>query len=544
MKPSQSEPQVSNVLKLDGSHLVAGRPQHVDDHDDGFSGVDPSDGAHGTLSYGDASNAMIDEAASTAAAAFPIIAALSAGQIATLLEALASQLETATDIAIATANRETALGETRLASELKRTTGQLRLFAEVVGAGQHFDPIIDLAAPGGERPHPDLRRIMIPIGPVAVFSASNFPLAFSVLGGDTASALAAGCPVVVKAHPSHPETSELVGRIATQALVYAGAPNGTFSLLHGRSPEVSLALVAHPAIKAVGFTGSHVAGMALYRHAAQRDDPIPVYAEMGSVNPVFATSRALETRGAEVARRYSESATLGNGQFCTKPGLAFIPPGEGGDDFVETVEQLLGNPTPQPMLNAGMVAGLRDQVDQTSRLPGVRVLAGDIGINPHSAGSMALTTDLDTWLTEDQLREEHFGPVTLIVRCPDDRMAEAAAALPGSLTASLHFEETDEPHIAPLVTALAARSGRVVFNGFPTGVAVTHAMHHGGPFPATTSPHFTSVGSTAMRRFQRPVCFQNAPDALLPDALKDANPLGIGRLEDGRQQHTDPGGVK
>jgi NADP-dependent aldehyde dehydrogenase len=349
--------------------------------------------------------------------------------------------------------------------------------------------------------------------------------------------LAAGCPAIVKGHPSHPATSELCARAVTAAAEEAGAPDGILSLLQARDLGIARALVTAPDIRAVAFTGSLAAGRAIHDLAASRPHPIPVYAEMGSLNPVFVAPGALAARAAEIAEGLANSITLGTGQFCTKPGLIFVPDDDAGRAFARLVGERVDAREPGVMLNRQLHDSLTRQLARTVGLPGVSVLARSAP--PPSAGAfcggLVATTDLATFTRTRALHEEHFGPVSIVVRCPSiDAMIEAAAELEGSLTATVHADPGDHAWAARIASALTDKAGRIVWNGYPTGVAVTWAMQHGGPYPATTSPAHTSVGATAIRRFLRPVAFQNAPDALLPDAIRDANPLGIQRLVDGR----------
>jgi NADP-dependent aldehyde dehydrogenase len=511
-----------------GQNLVAGAA--ITGRGAKHTATDPRTGEPGRIAFADADQAMVDAAAAAAAAAHRVLRSWPTDRLAALLAAVAGGLDAAGDALVATADAETALGEARLVGELGRTTGQLRSFASLVGEGSHVDAVIDRADPAATPPRPDLRRMLVPIGPVAVFGASNFPLAFSVPGGDTASALAAGCPVVVKGHPSHPATSELCGRVISDAVAASGAPPGTFSLLHGRSPEVGRALVAAPPIQAVGFTGSLRGGRALFDLAAARPVPIPVYAEMGSLNPVFVTPAALASRGPAIAAGFVASMTLGTGQFCTKPGLVFVPDGEPATTFTRQVADALAGVPPAPMLDPGIVAGLESTLGASLDQPGVEVVvAGSSSSTGLAFGPVLLATDVDTLTATPELTEEHFGPVAVIVRTPAEAMAPVAAWLPGNLTATVHAEAGDDFPVAELVEAMTGNAGRVVYNGFPTGVAVTAAQHHGGPYPASTFPAHTSVGLAAIRRFLRPVAYQDLPDPMRPAALQDANPLGIHR---------------
>jgi NADP-dependent aldehyde dehydrogenase len=380
--------------------------------------------------------------------------------------------------------------------------------------------------------------MLLPLGPVAVFGASNFPLAFGVAGGDTAAALAAGCPVVAKAHPAHPATSELCGRAIAEGVAARGFPPGFFSLVHGPGAAVGGALVREPAIAAVGFTGSLAAGRALHDLAAARPTPIPVYAEMGSVNPLLLTPAALAERGEEIAGGLATSLLMGTGQFCTSPGLILVPGGTDGDAFVERLVSILGESPAGCMLTASLRDTLVERLDATKAAPGIEVVL-EGGAPEGEPGALLTATVLTTTASEvvaqPALLEEHFGPASLVVRYEDDDERDAVVeAVEGSLTFTIHAGAEEAQDLAGVQALMAERAGRVLWNGFPTGVAVTPAMHHGGPYPATTSSLHTSVGTTAIRRFQRPVSFQDAPQEVLPPALQDGNPLGIRRLEDGR----------
>lgn len=478
------------------------------------------------------SPAGTDAAATAAGRAAPALAALPIGARAVLLEAVAGALDGAGPELIALADAETALGTTRLTGELARTTAQLRLFADAVREGSWCEAMVDLPDPAAIPPRPDVRRLLRAIGPVGVFAASNFPFAFSVAGGDTASALAAGCPVVVKAHPSHPGLSARTGEVVAGALRAAGAPDGTFAVLHGE--QAGRDLVTHPAVRAVGFTGSLHGGRALHDLAASRPDPIPFYGELGSLNPAVVTPAAVAARGAEIARGFVGSFTLGGGQFCTKPGLLFLPSGHG---LTAELTGALSGVTEPALLNARIRDAYADGVRALAAVPGVTELSGGAATGAGYAAHPALLSVSSAGLVEHAgtLLTECFGPVSLIVEYDGaDDLLRALAAVPGSLTGTVHGEP-DEPGGLPavLLAALGGRAGRVIWNGWPTGVAVCWAMQHGGPWPATTAALHTSVGVTAMRRFLRPVAYQDVPDGLLPPELADANPLGLPRRVNG-----------
>jgi len=418
------------------------------------------------------------------------------------------------------------------------------MFAQLVREGSWVDARIDRAQPDRKPlPRPDVRRMLLPIGPVVVFSASNFPLAFSAAGGDTASALAAGNPVIVKAHPSHPGTSELVMRAVQTAIEKCGMPAGLISLVHGTSTAVGEKLVKHPLTRAVGFTGSLQGGRALYNLAAARPDPIPVYAEMGSTNPVFVLPGALAARGEEIAAGLTQSVTMGVGQFCTNPGLVFGLKGPKLDNFVQKTVSLMSQVPVGNMLNAGICHRYRKGVEQLKKLPGVKV-SGEVvvpeGALKTQAGGLVFTTDAAGFKSNPALREELFGPATVIVGC--DSVAEAeqlARGLDGQLTATIHGTDADLEQYRTLVDILTQKAGRVIYNGFPTGVEVCPAMQHGGPYPATTDARTTSVGTGAILRFARPVAYQSFPEALLPEALRNKNTRNRWRLIDGEWTRAD-----
>ncbi|MBW9109081.1 aldehyde dehydrogenase (NADP(+)) [Microbacterium ureisolvens] len=457
----------------------------------------------------------LEALARAAAAAAPIWRATDAATRASWLRAAADALDANIDELVAVADEETRLGQTRLRGEVGRTTGQLRLFASVVEEGSYLELTVDDADASATPPRPELRRMLTGVGPVAVFSASNFPFAFSVAGGDTASAFAAGNPVIVKAHSGHPRLSERTAAIVAAALAEAGAPEGSLALVEGR--EAGNALVQHPSIQAAGFTGSLGGGRALFDLASSRPDPIPFYGELGSVNPVVITPAAVAARGEMLAQGLVGSYTLGVGQFCTKPGVVFVPDGSG---FEELVAGFAAGAAGGPLLTDRITAAFPSGIEHLEADPSVSVVARGLPAEAGSAQPVVLATDAAAVATRPEtLLEECFGPVTLLVRySADEELHAALEAVPGSLTATLHSEPGDA--VAAVLEVLTRKAGRVLFAGWPTGVAVTWSQHHGGPWPATTSLH-TSVGATAIRRFLRPVVFQDAPQALLPDVLRD-----------------------
>ncbi|OIK28341.1 aldehyde dehydrogenase (NADP(+)) [Streptomyces malaysiense] len=467
----------------------------------------------------------VDAAARAAARAFPVWSAVPAAGRAAALDAAADALDAARDELVAVADAETALGGARLTGEVGRTGGQLRLFAEVLRDGTHVRAVLTPADPAAGRP--DIRRMRQAIGPVAVFSASNFPFAFSVAGGDTASALAAGCPVVVKAHEGHPATSAAVARIVAGALRAAGAPEGVLGLVTGF--EAGAALVRHPAVKAAGFTGSQSGGRALYDLAAARPEPIPFYGELGSVNPVVVLPGAAAERAREIAEGYARSLTLGTGQFCTNPGLLFVPE---DDALVDALAATVGAATAGAMLTSRIRDGYRARVaelDESTDL--VPLAAGGAGGDSFAVAPRVWRLSLKSFADRlETLAEECFGPAGLVVTYPDlESLTEVLVSLPGSLTGSVHATAGDAAAAARVAAALRHRVGRLVHNGWPTGVAVCRAMHHGGPWPSTTAPLHTSVGAAAIDRWLVPIAYQDWPDGLLPPELQDANPLGIPR---------------
>lgn len=480
----------------------------------------------------------IDAAARAAERAFEPYAALIPQRRAEFLRAIAQQLLALGERLLERASAETALPLSRLENERTRTVSQALLFADHIEEGSWVGARIDRALPDRKpRPRPDVRRMLVPVGPVAVFGASNFPLAFSVPGGDTVSALASGCPVVVKAHPAHPGTSELAASAIRTAARETRMPEGVFSMLHGSSPEVGITLVTHPAIRAAGFTGSLEAGRTLFDAAALRPDPILVHAEMGSSNPVFVLPGALAERGDAIARGLAISVTLGSGQFCTNPGLTVVVDSPAANAFLESAGELLAAAPAGTAVHSGIKAAYDRSLAEVAALPGVALAARARGAGPHpdtEVQAALLVTDDRTWARHPRLSGEIYGPATVAVRCASRHELTAfARGLSGHLTATIHGTEKDLAEYSELVAILRRKAGRLVFNGFPTGVEVCHAMHHGGPYPATTDSRETSVGTAAIFRFARPVCYQDFPQSALPEELQDPNPRGIWRLVDG-----------
>lgn len=479
----------------------------------------------------------VDAAAKAAAQAYPAYRALSAARRAQFLDAIADELDALSDNFIDLVCRETALPAARIKGERGRTSGQMRLFASVLRRGDFYGARIDKALPDRQPlPRPDLRQYRIGLGPVAVFGASNFPLAFSVAGGDTASALAAGCPVIVKAHGAHPGTSELVGRAVAQAVNDCGLPEGVFSLLYGSGHEVGITLVTDPRIKAVGFTGSRSGGIALTQAAQARPEPIPVYAEMSSINPVYLFPAALHARGEALAQGFVASLTQGAGQFCTNPGLVIAVQGAALDRFVNRVSELLPRSPAQTMLTAGIFSAYAEGVEALTRHARL-VAQGQAAQGPNQGQAHLFLASADAFLGNAHLQAEVFGATSLVVACADEEQVRRVSEhLEGQLTATLHLDEDDLVPARTLLPVLERKAGRLLVNGWPTGVEVCDAMVHGGPFPATSDSRSTSVGTAAILRFLRPVCYQDFPDSLLPTALQHSNPLLLRRLLDGRRE--------
>ncbi len=519
---------------LTGAHLIAGQDSHAGG--EAFYSFNPRTGMQGDLRFLNATPGEIDQAVSAAHEAYGVLRGAPAEKIAALLDAIADETEAIGDLLLTTADDETGLGLPRLTGERGRTTGQLRKFAAFIRDGWYVEAIIDRAQPDRQpAPRPSIRRMQFPLGAVAVFAASNFPFAFSVAGGDTAAALAAGCPVILKAHPGHPATSEFVGRAINRAVAAQGLPAGTFSMIQGNQAAVGQALVTHSGVSAVGFTGSLRAGRAIFDAAAARPTPIPVYAEMGSVNPFVVLPGALAARRDALAQGLASSVTLGEGQFCTNPGLVFLIDSTDSQQFIAEVTAKMSAIQPSVLLNPQIQQGLARAVEATLSRPQVSKLSGGSTLSAPVCGyeHTVLQTDSRAFRDDSALQSEHFGPVTLFVVCESfDDLRATLATLDGNLTTTLHGEADDAEAAGVLYDLLREKAGRLIWNGFPTGVEVVYAMQHGGPYPATSAPATTSVGMMAIKRFMRPVAFQNLPDALLPPALQDANPLSIWRCVD------------
>lgn len=485
--------------------------------------------------FGVAAQADVERACELARDAFDAYRAQPLAARAAFLEAIADEIVALGDALIERAHAETGLPVARLQGERGRTVGQLRLFARVVRDGRFLAASIDPAQPARTPPpRSDLRLQKVGLGPVVVFGASNFPLAFSVAGGDTASALAAGCPVVVKAHPAHPGTSELVGCAIQAAVAQCGLPEGVFSLILADN-DVAGALVADPHIQAVGFTGSRAGGQALLRIAQARPQPIPVYGELSAINPVFLLPDALAKRAAALGQQYVASLTMGAGQFCTNPGLLLAIDGPELDAFEAAAAAAMGGVAAQPMLTAGIHTAYTRGVDKLASEANVRCVArGQDSDQPNRGQAGFYITDAKSFQAQPTLHDEIFGATGLVVRCRDaEELRTLAESLEGQLTATLHLDAGDTAIARSLLPILERKAGRILANGWPTGVEVCHAMVHGGPWPATTDTRTTSVGTAAIERFLRPVCYQDLPAELLPEALQDANPLKLRRLVDG-----------
>lgn len=501
-------------------------------NDKRFFAVNPFSGQNIEPAFSAASVQDLEKAISKAQNAYLIYRKKTGEEKADFLETIALEIENLGDILIKRYHLESGLAEARAMNERGRTVGQLRLFAALLREGSWVNAIIDPAQPERQPlPRPDLRSMERSLGPVAIFGASNFPLAFSVAGGDTVSALAAGCSVVFKGHPSHPGTSELVGRAIIIAAERCGMPDGVFSLIFDEGIEIGQALVKHPTIKAVGFTGSFNGGKSIFDAATSRSEPIPVYAEMGSVNPVFVLPEILKEKGESIAAQYAASVTLGVGQFCTNPGLMFVPKNQ---EFVDLLKTQAAKTQGGNLLNKNIQNAYKNGIENQKKYSDILAI-GNESTGETVAQPYFLTTDFRNFCSNDALSKEVFGPSSILVQASDmNELLEAAEKLEGHLTATVWGTPTELMLYSSLLEILEQKVGRIVINGFPTGVEVCHAMVHGGPYPATTDSRTTSVGTQAITRFTRPVCFQDMPDMLLPDELKEGNPLKISRKVNGK----------
>lgn len=557
--PSGTELGAGHALgRVSGRSIVGGEVPPVQDEAEalrlsrapGFHAVNPMTGAVLPVRFIDATPEQVQETCWRAWEAFHEIGERPPADRARLLHAIADEIMGLGDALIQIAEEETGLTPVRLTMERERTVTTLRLFGDLARKGDWVRAAIDTAEPSRRPvPKPDVRRMLRPLGPVAVFGAGNFPLAYSTAGGDTASALAAGCPVVVKGHPSHPATGELVARAACRAVTLCGFPGGTLSYLQSggaRAQAIGVEVVANPCVRAVGFTGSFEGGTSLAKAAAERPDPIPFFAEMGSVNPVFVLSGALESQAGAIAERVYGSLTSSNGQMCTCPGLLFLPRGPAAEDLLKRIGEPMNKALPEPMLSARVRAAFVERLAVAQGAKGVQVWAGSPQAGHRAAGEaqragepvlcspVLLRAAYDVFKRHRALHEEIFGPALLAVLCDgEEELVDAAALIRGSLTGTIWASGTDAALAQRIRAILEQRVGRLIFNGVPTGVEVCAAMVHGGPFPATNAPHATAVGPFAIERWCRPVCYQNAPEAFLPPELRSGNPLGILRLVNG-----------
>ena len=532
---------MQSTLNLTGQLLIG--QSHVVGSAGVFHAANPASGETLEPAFTAASPEQIDQAASLAQQAFDAYRETSGEQRAAFLEKIADGIEALGQALLERTMAETGLPLARLQGERGRTTGQLRMFADIARNGLWQTPAMDSALPDRQpMRRPDLRTRLIPLGPVAMFGASNFPLAFSVAGGDTAAALAAGCPVIVKAHPSHPGTSEAVAAVIQAAAKDCGLPAGVFSMVAGTGNDVGARLVSHPAVQAVAFTGSRAGGMALCRLAQQRPQPIPVYAEMSAINPVFVLPHALTTRGTAIATGFVDSLVLGTGQFCTNPGVVSGVAGPAWEAFCSAIAAEVSQRPAGTMLNAGIQRAYRAGTDRLGSVEGVQLVAQGLPVEGTCAArATVFRVDADTFMATPDLHDEVFGPCSLLVGCRDlAQMRALTETLEGQLTATLHLDKADADAARYLLPTLERKAGRLLVNGFPTGVEVAHAMVHGGPFPATSDSRGTSVGSRAIERFLRPVCYQDFPADLLPSSLADANSQGFWRVHDGQ---LSPGAV-
>ena len=523
---------LESIVNLSGKSIIGFRP--ASGKGATFRAHNPATGEALAPDFFAATAEEVQEAARLAHEAFAVYSRTSGNEKGRFLRQIAANIEAIAEELIERCGLETALPKARLQGETARTCNQLRLFAQLVEEGSWLMARIDRADPERKpAPKPDIRSVLRPLGPVVVFGASNFPLAFSVAGGDTASALAAGNPVIVKGHSAHPGTGELVGRAVQAAVRECNLPEGVFSLLFGGGNEIGTALMKHPWVKAGGFTGSRSAGKTLMNVAASRPEPIPFYAEMSSTNPVFILPGALRQNADKIAAGLYASFTLGAGQFCTKPGMVFLAQGADADRFSAKLQESVQQSAPFHLLTSVIRSSYGTGISARGGKSQVKLVAeaaaGELGV-----GAIVFETDAQSFLRDPDLASEIFGPSTLLVRhSRHEEILEIARELEGHLTATIHGTEQDLREHGDLVAIVEGKVGRLIFNGFPTGVEVCHAMVHGGPFPATSDGRSTSVGTQAIYRFCRPVCFQNFPDAALPDELKDGNPLGILRMIDG-----------
>ncbi|MEL6942116.1 MAG: aldehyde dehydrogenase (NADP(+)) [Bacteroidota bacterium] len=521
-------------MNLTGKNYIAGITSASSD--DTFKAVNPATRTDLAPNFHIATVGEVRQAVEEADKAFSIYAKKAPEERANFLETIADEILNLGDVLVTRAMEESGLPEGRIKGERGRTMNQLKLFAKVVRSGYWVDARIDRADPSRQpAPKPDVRSMLKPLGAVGVFGASNFPLAFSVAGGDTASALAAGCPVVVKGHPSHPGTCELIAQAINAAIQKCNMPKGTFSLIQGNNHESGMQIVQHPLIKAIGFTGSFRGGKAIFDAAQQRPEPIPVYAEMGSTNPVFILPNALKTNAQQIAEGLTKSVTLGVGQFCTNPGLVFGLASKEFMDFQAQTTTLFQAVEANTMLNGQIHTAFENGVAHLQEQKVSLLAKGKANEEGFKGTAHLFQTSSDAFLAQANLEEELFGPSTILIATKSKAdLMKSAQQLHGHLTAAIFATEEDLENHHDLIEILERKVGRLMINTFPTGVEVCHAMVHGGPFPSTTASNSTSVGTRAITRFARPVCYQNFPQSLLPDELKDDNPLGIVRMVDGK----------
>jgi len=531
-------------MQLHGKQIIGSHTSSENDHT--YTGFNPAIGQAMDTKFHQGTIGEVDRALKLANEVFNEYRRTTVEQRATFLEAIADQVMELGDALLEQASAETGLPMGRCTGERGRAVNQAKLFANVVREGSWVDARIDLPLPDrAPLPKPDIRSKLMPLGPVVVFGASNFPLAISVVGSDPISAFGAGCPVVVKAHPAHPGTCEMLARAVAAAVEQCGLPAGIFSLIHGTSNDIGRALVEHPLTRAVAFTGSLAGGRALYDVATSRPDPIPFYAEMGSTNPVFILPGALKERGEQIAEGYIGSVNLGVGQFCTNPGLVLGLKGDPLEKFVSAASEFAGKAAPATMLHAGIHQSFQNGVDRIGATAGVN-LAGKSETEADPAAAQAactiFSTDVPTFDANPHLTEEVFGPVSIVISADQpEQLIRIARELSGHLTATIHGTRQDLADHRELVEILETKVGRIVFNGFPTGIEVCASMHHGGPYPATTDAHFTSIGTGSILRFGRPICYQGFPQEALPAELQNKNSAGVWRLIDNERSKDDAG---
>lgn len=525
------------MSNLTGKHLING---NWVGGDSSFKADNPTTNTKNETSFFNGTIELVNEAATAAKNCAEEFASMAISKRATFLRSIADEIDARGADLTEVGQSETALPAPRLNGERGRTVGQLRFFADWIEDGGWLKARIDTALPDRQPlPRPDIRVCNKALGPVGVFGASNFPLAFSAAGGDTASALAAGCPVIVKAHSAHPGTSEIVAQAIYAAIKACDIPAGVFSMVQGGDRSVGQSLVAHPAIKAVGFTGSLGGGRALFDIAVSRPEPIPFYGELGSNNPVFLMPEAMSEKAEALAEGWAGSLTMGVGQFCTNPGVIVALKGDDFDNFKAKAVSILHEAAATPMLTDRIAQAYHQTTQSHNKDNRLTCLLASVeGDNPFCATPGIYATDFATWQNNRDLAEEIFGPAAIIIECADlSEMEAVIAGFVGQLTGTIHMVDADTEAAAKLMPHLERNCGRVLINGFPTGVEVCHSMVHGGPYPASTDPRSTSVGSLAIERFVRPISYQNMPDALLPDALKRTNPLNIARLVDGKDNN-------